>query len=133
MRRGMKVRKTEAELQILNRGFHDKSLMPNPFYKQLMQAGFAYRNCILVTLFPDGETSCFGVIIRQDDLVFEIDLDLHDPEYSEWTDISEPFRNKALRLRDMKPWLKEVVAFKQFEAMRKERPVTGSSGPCITH
>jgi len=34
---------------------------------------------------------------------------------------------------DIKPWLKEVVAFKQFEAMRKERPVTGSSGPCITH
>ena len=84
-----------------------------------MQAGFAYRNCILVELFPDGETSWFGVIIRQDCLVFEIDLDLHYPEYSEWTDISEAFHNKALRFRDIKPWLKEVVAFKQFEACKK--------------
>ena len=62
----IKAELMKEELVELNDKFHNKKLIGDTFYRQLMQAGFAYSQCILISIFPDGGNTFCGQIIRQD-------------------------------------------------------------------
>ncbi|MDH5354747.1 MAG: hypothetical protein OEY09_09930 [Gammaproteobacteria bacterium] len=109
-----KIVSVKHELIELNNKFRDKVLLTDAFYKQLMHAGFAYNQCILVSIFPDGSSTYCGQIIRQDGNVVEFDIDLDFAEYSSWKDITDAFRITVETNIRSKPWLKEVVAFNLF-------------------
>jgi len=109
-----KIESVKDELVELNNKFHDKTLLADAFYKQIMQAGFAYSQCILVSIFPDGSSTYCGQIIRQDGNVLEFDIDLDSSEYSSWKDITDDFRRIVESKSRTKPWLKEVVAYNLF-------------------
>ena len=120
MRMGIKqIESVKSELAELNNKFHDKSLLTDSFYKQLMQAGFAYSQCILVSIFPDSSNTYCGQIIRQDGNVVEFDIDLDSAEYSSWKDITDDFRKTCEKNSRAKPWLKEVVAFNLFHELER--------------
>lgn len=121
MRRGTKVESAREELADLNAKLHGRSLLTESFYRQLMQAGFAYRQCFLVSLVPDGSNTFFGQVIRQDGRVFEFDLDLDSAQFSSWTDVTDAFLKRYERNRKSKPWAKEVVAYDFFKANRGRR------------
>lgn len=112
---GKKVKAAKEELIQLNDKFHKSSLVTEAFYNQLMQRGFAYRQCLLVAIFPDGSNTYCGQLIRQDGNVFDFDIDLDSAEYSSWKDVTDSFRQIYERNKAAKPWLKEVVAYNLFK------------------
>lgn len=112
-----KIESVKNKLVELNKKFHDKSLLNDAFYKQLMQAGFAYSQCILVYIFPDSSNTYCGQIIRQDGKVLAFDIDLDSAKYTSWKDITDDFRKTCESSSSAKPWLKEVVAFNLFCAL----------------
>ena len=109
-----KVESERNDLMELNKSFHERKTLPDSFYKQLMEAGFRYRQCLLVSIFPDsGNTHC-GKIIRQDGTVIEFDIDLDAAEFSLWEDVTDDFRQICEKNKHTRPWLKEVVAYNIF-------------------
>lgn len=91
----MKEKKTDLvkkELVKLNEKFHKKLLMDEAFYKQLIQGGFVYHQCLLVSIFPDSCNTYSGKIIRQDGNVFEFDIDLNSAEYTSFKDVTDIFQ-----------------------------------------
>ena len=113
-----KMSMIREELIELNDKFHNKSLVTESFYKQLVQAGFAYRQCVLISIFPDSANTYCGQIVRQDGCVFEFDVDLDCSEYSDWKDITDNFRKVYEQGNDKKPWSKEVVALQLFSELK---------------
>jgi len=101
----------------LNDKFHNKKLLGDSFYKQLMQAGFAYRQCALVEVFPDSGNTYCGAVIKQDGKVFEFDIDLDDPDYSLFKDVSESFEKIRKERSKTKPWQKELVTYEFFKSI----------------
>ena len=112
-----KVETVREELIELNDKFHKKQLIGDVFYRQLMQTGFAYRQCILVSIFPDGGNTYGGQIIRQDGNVIKFDIDLDSDEYSCWEDITDSFNRLYEKDKLAKPWLKEVVAYNLYREL----------------
>jgi hypothetical protein len=113
-----KVEVVKKEIVELNTKFHDKQLLSGGFYKQLMQSGFVCKQCLLISIFPDGTNTYCGQIIRQDGHVFDFDIDLDSSEYTSWKDITENFRETYGKNKINRPWLKEVVADKMFGELR---------------
>jgi hypothetical protein len=113
-----KLESVKEELIELNDKFHKKLLVTDAFYKQLMQSGFDYRHCLLVSIFPDSSNTYCGKLIRQDGNVFEFDIDLDSAEYSSWEDVTYSFQEFCERNKAAKPWLKEVVASNLFNELR---------------
>ncbi|MGC3875394.1 hypothetical protein ACPF7Z_19315 [Halomonas sp. GXIMD04776] len=113
-----KVDSVKEELIELNEKLHKKLLVNENFYKQLMQKGFAYHQCLLVSLFPDSSNTYCGKLIRQDGSVFEFDIDLDSAEYSSWEDVTGSFRELYERNKVGKPWLKDVVAYDLFYELK---------------
>jgi len=101
----------------LNNKFHEKLLVTDAFCQQLIQAGYAYRQCLLVSIFPDSSTYC-GKIINQGGNVTEFDVDLDAAEYSSWEDVTDSFREIYEKNRTIKPWLREVVAYNLYDELR---------------
>ncbi|MDU0353582.1 hypothetical protein RS130_06240 [Paraglaciecola aquimarina] len=114
-----KIESVTDELAELNRKFHDKVLLSDEFYKQLMQAGFAYRQCLLVSVFPDSANTYCGQLIKQNGDVVEFDIDLDNSKYSSWENITVSFRELYEKNRSTKPWLREVVAYDLFSKLGK--------------
>lgn len=114
-----KIESVTGDLVELNRKFHDKLLLSGDFYKQLMQAGLAYRQCLLVSIFPDSANTYCGKVIKQDGDVIEFDIDLDNSKYSSWDNITVSFRELYEKNRDTKPWLKDVVAYELFSKLEK--------------
>lgn len=112
-----KVESAKEELIQLNEKFHKKLLVTEVFYKQLMQNGFAYRQCLLVSIFPDSSNTYTGALIRQDGNVFEFDIDLDSAEASSWENVTDSFLEQCERNKVVKPWLKEVVAYSLFNEL----------------
>lgn len=112
-----KVESVKEELVELNDKFHKKQLVGDTFYKQLMQAGFAYSQCILISIFPDGGNTYCGQIIRQDGNVIKFDIDLDSAEYSCWENITDSFNRLYDKDKLAKPWLKEVVAYSLYREL----------------
>ncbi len=115
-----KVESATEEIAELNRKFHGKLLLSDEFYKQLMQAGFAYRQCLLMSVFPDSANTYCGKIIKQDGDVIEFDIDLDNSEYSSWENVTADFRGLYEKNRNAKPWIKEVVGYDLFYKLGKE-------------
>jgi len=112
---GAKKRESvKEELVELNDKFHKKALLNESFYKQLMQNGFAYHQCLLVHIFPDSSNTYCGKIIRQDGHVIEFDVDLDFGGYSAWEDVTDDFQEVWKKNKITQPWLKEVVAYNLF-------------------
>lgn len=114
MGEGAKAELTREELVELNNKFHRKTLLNDVFYKQLMQAGFAYRKCLLISIFPDGANTFCGKMIRQDGRVVEFDIDLDADKFSSWEDVTDSFNEMYAKNNRIKPWLKEIVAYDLF-------------------
>jgi hypothetical protein len=108
----------KEELVELNEKFYRKLLVNEEFYKQLMQNGFAYHQCLLISIFPDGSNTYCGKIIRQDGNVIEFDIDLDSAEYSSWEDVTDSFREAFDKNKVTQPWSKEVVAYELFNELR---------------
>jgi hypothetical protein len=116
----MRTKKTELveeKLVEINKKFHEKQLVDESFYQQLLQQGFVYRHSLLVSIFPDSSNTYFGKIIRQDGNVFEFDVDLDEAECSSWHEITADFREYYEKNKRVKPWLVEVVASKLFNEL----------------
>ena len=109
-----KIEVVKKEIVKLNSKFHNKQLLLDGFYKQLMQTGFVYKQCLLISIFPDGTNTYCGQIIRQDGHVFDFDIDLDSSKYTSWKDITKNFREIYEKNKINRPWLKEVVANKMF-------------------
>jgi hypothetical protein len=105
-----KIESVKKELIELNRKFHNRLLFPEGFYEQLLNENFICKNCVLISVFPDGSNTYCGQIIRQDGAVFEFDIDLSSPEYSFWQDITDNFTHIVTSNNVLKPWLSEIVA-----------------------
>jgi hypothetical protein len=109
----MKGDAARRELVELNNRFRDRKLASPSFYSQLMQAGFAYAACVLVSLVPDGANTFIGKVIRQDGRVFEFDVDLDSPQFTTWRDVTDEFR-EGLKTGRIKPWSAEKMAFDEY-------------------
>lgn len=118
--RSKKVESKKEQLIELNNKFHKGLLLTEAFYQQLMQSGFAYRQCLLVSIFPDSSNTYSGQIIRQDGNIFNFDIDLDSAECSLWEDVTDSFRDIYERNKSRKPWLKEVVAYHLFRSNRAD-------------
>lgn len=114
-----KIESVTDELAELNREFHYGILLSDELYKQLMQSGFAYRQCLLASIFPDSANTYCGKLIKQDGNVVEFDIDLDDPKYSSWENITVSFRELYEKSRSTKPWLREIVACDLFSKLSK--------------
>jgi len=114
-----KVEGIEKEIVELNSKFHAKQLLTNTFYKQLIQSGFLLKQCLLISIFPDGSNTYCGQIIRQDGHIFTFDVDLDSPEYSLWKDVTEEFLQTYDKNKTIKPWVKEVVTYRMFRGIRQ--------------
>lgn len=113
----------KEELVELNHKFHKRLLGTEAFYKQLILNGIAYRQCLLVSVYPDSSNTYCGKVIRQDGNVIEFDVDLDTPEYSSWNDVTNSYREWYEKNKAAKPWLREVVAYNLFyELMRQGKP-----------
>ena len=95
-----KIDSVKDELVELNNKFHEKYLLFDAFYEQLIQAGFGYNRCILVSIFPDGRNTYCGQIIRQDGQIVKFDIDLDSAEYSSWEFITNDFRKKFEKIAE---------------------------------
>ena len=115
-----KIELTKKEVIDINTKFHQKTLLESEFYRQLMQAGFVYSQCILISIFPDGGNTYCGKIIRQDGRVIEFDIDFDASGYSIWTDITDTFHEVYEKNKNSKPWMKEVVAYDLFHESQNE-------------
>lgn len=104
----------------LNDRFRNRELLPGEFYEQFETKGFNLPGCVLVSIFPDGDDTYCGRVIRQDGDVFKFDVDLAASCYSSWTNITVEFKTLYEKRRLTKPWSSDVVAFDIF----KERQVT---------
>jgi len=111
---GNKIEDVEKEIVDINNKFHAKQLLTDTFYKQLIEAGFLYKQCLVISIFPDGENTYCGHLIRQDERIFEFDVDLDSSEYSSWKDVTKDFFQIYEKNKKTKPWLKEVVAYRVF-------------------
>lgn len=114
-----KIGLAKQELTELNDRFHSRSLLSETFYRQLTQAGFAYRRCLLISIFPDGGATYCGKLIRQDGRVVKFDIDLDFEKFSSWEDVTEIFNEMYEKNKNVKPWLKEVIAYDLFREMQK--------------
>lgn len=114
-----KIKSVSDELIELNRKFNERLLLTDEFYKQLMQAGFAYNQCILVSIFPDGSNTYCGKIIKQDGGVIDFDIDLDDLKFSSFENITKSFMQLYEKNHNVKPWLKEVVAYDLFLKLKQ--------------
>ncbi|WP_425628497.1 hypothetical protein [Vibrio neptunius] len=114
-----RIESVADELAELNRKFYDKLLLSDEFYNQLMHSGFAYRQCFLVSIFPDSANTYYGQLIKQDGDVVEFDIDLDNAKYSSWENITVSFRELYEKNRSTKPWLREVVAYDLFSKLSK--------------
>lgn len=110
-----KIESAKKEVVDVNTKFHQKTLLDSEFYRQLMQAGFIYSECILISIFPDGSNTYCGKIIRQDGRVIEFDIDIDASDYSRWADITDTFHGIYEKNKKSKPWMKEVVAYDLFQ------------------
>lgn len=118
MDKGAKIGEVvKKEIVELNDRFHNKQLLNDAFYQQLMQMEFAYKQCFLISVFPDGSNTYCGQIIRQDGHIFEFDIDLDSAEYSSWKDVTETFRQICDKNKSNKPWLREVMAYSIFSRL----------------
>lgn len=115
-----KVESVRNDLIELNKKFYEKSLLPEAFYKQLMQAGFAYSQCVVISIFPDGSNTYCGKLISQEDSVIEFDVDLDSCEYSSWEDVTDTFRKTYKENEKSKPWATEVVAYDLYLATKNK-------------
>ena|SRR5690554_3017424 len=113
-----KLESVKEELIELNEKFHKKLLVTEAFYRQLTQNGFVYRQCLLVSIFPDSSNTYCGKLIRQDGNVFEFDVDLDSAEDSSWEDVTDSFLDLCERNKVAKPWLIEVVACNLFNELK---------------
>lgn len=102
----------EQELRELNSRFHDGSLLPSEFDKQLRIAGVDQLKSVLVEVFPDGCNTYVGVLITQNKTVFEFDIDLDDVNSSAWLDITDEFMKKMDNIHSKKN--REQVAYNLF-------------------
>jgi hypothetical protein len=108
----MNSQRVEAAAQALaelNRRFRARELLGEAFYVEMMARGFAYPECVLVSVMPDGSNTYVGRIIRQDGRAFDFDVDLDDSALSSWTDVSESFEQDLAAGR-FKPWSPELLA-----------------------
>jgi hypothetical protein len=112
-----KVEGARRALAELNRRFRARELVGEAFYVQMMARGFAYAECVLVWVVPDGSNTYVGKIIRQDGRVFDFDVDLDDPALSSWTDVSESFEQK-LAAGGFKAWSRELLAHAEYARLR---------------
>ncbi len=122
----MEIGTLKDELIKLNKLFHSRSLLSSNFYSQLMQKGFVYQNCILISIFPDGSNTYCGVIINQEGCVFDVDVDLDFPDYSVWRDITKEFKNSynnAKKNVRSKSFQKEIIAFDLYKERSKEKKI----------
>lgn len=103
----------ENETLKLNESFHDKSLLNESFYSQLVQKGFKYTKCVLVSIFPDSSNTYCGIIIKQDGSIFEFDLDLDSPKFSIWEDITNDFTSNYIK-KKRNLHSKEATAYNLF-------------------
>lgn len=113
-----KVEFIEKEIVELNSKFHAKQLLTDIFYKQLIQSGFLFKQCLLISIFPDSCNTYCGQIIRQDGHIFTFDVDLDSSEYSIWKDVTEEFIQTYDKNKTIKPWLKEVVTYRMFSCIK---------------
>lgn len=102
------------ELVELNNSFHQKRLIGDAFYVQLIQEGFIYLQCVLISIFPDSSNTYCGQIIRQDGNVIKFDIDLDSQARSSWEDITNEFKKLFEDHKITKPWSKEVIAYNLF-------------------
>lgn len=109
-----KIEVIKKEIVELNSKFHTEQLLTDVFYKQLIQSGFLFKQCLLISIFPDGSNTYCGQIIRQDGHIFTFDVDLDSSEYSLWKDVTEDFFQTCEKNKAIKPWLKEIVAYRIF-------------------
>ena len=115
-----KIKSVSDELIELNRKFNERLLLTDEFYKQLMQAGFAYNQCVLVSIFPDSSNTYCGKIIKQDGDVIDFYIDLDDLESSSFENITTSFMQLYEKNHNAKPWLKEVVAYDFFLKLKQK-------------
>lgn len=116
--RGQQERLARGELIELNSKFHNQTILTDEFYRQLVQAGFLYRQSILISIVPDGSNTFFGQLIQQDGDVVEFDVDLDCEDYSSWKDVTDSFRQVIEKHRRNKSWSREAVAYSLFEKLR---------------
>ena len=107
------------EIAELNEKFHSKALLNNEFYEQLIKMGFNYKDCLLVSIFPDGDNTYCGKLINQDGKLIKFDVDLDDFQHSAWTDVSSELRNFSKTARNTKSPSIEAIAFDIFLNSRK--------------
>lgn len=102
----------EQELRELNSRFHDGRLLPSQFEKQLLSAGIDQLKSVVVEVFPDGSNTYVGVLIAQNNIVFEFDIDLDDVAGSIWVDITDEFFGKIKNIHSKKH--REKIAYDLF-------------------
>jgi hypothetical protein len=117
--KGMRFHKTRSSLEKLNKDFYELKIIGNSFYGQLSDNNVDVWKSVLVCIAPDGDNTFIGTLIRQDGKVFEFDLDIEDPVYSNWTEISEQFFEVLEKNLNSKPWSDDVVAYQLFKEMSK--------------
>jgi len=104
-----------SEIVELNQRFHDKELLSDSFYEQLLKLGFVYCQCVLVNIFPDSGNTYCGIIIKQDGSVLEFDVDLDTPGCSRFSDITDSFQKMRTERSKTKSWKKVLIAFDFFQ------------------
>ncbi|OHX38163.1 hypothetical protein BJL95_23435 [Methylomonas sp. LWB] len=110
---------TKKEIVDVNAKFHQKILLESEFYRQLMQAGCVFNQCILISIFPDGSNTYCGKVIRQDGRVIDFDIDFDAADYSIWTDTTDAFHEIYEKNKSSKPWMKEVIAYDLFHELER--------------
>lgn len=115
-----KVKVIKEEILILNEKLQKKSLATESFYTWLNKNGFAWRHCILISMFPDGGGTYYGMIVRQDGEVFEFDIDLDFLESSSLVNITNSFHELLNKNKITRPWLKEVIAYDLFFELKNK-------------
>ena len=115
-----KIESITDELLKLNKKFHSKSLLTESFYVQLEQAGFMYKKCILINLFPDSSNTYCGKIIRQDGQVFEFDIDLDSHEYFSLKSGKESFNKINTNGINNELRLEQIAALNLFRKLKEK-------------
>lgn len=103
----------------LNDKFQKRELGNGDFYKFFSDNGFIVSRCTLVSLFPDGNGTYCGKVIRQDGRVFNFDMDINSGDDSFMEDITDDFLVIYRENRESKPWLIEVVSYDLFNEIIK--------------
>ena len=107
-----------SEVKALNDKFRNKLLLTDEFYVQLKHFGFKLKNSVIISLIPEGGNTYSGVLIRHEGKVFEFDLDLDDVNYSQLDDVTNDFLSEYDRMKKVKPWMVEVVAYELFKELK---------------